>query len=209
MNEAEVRKQLQFLPANLVDIALEKSTIQTFPKGTELLRAHQYVQFLPIVLEGLIKVFSRFEERELLLYYIQPQQSCVMSFSSGLKNLPSKIHAVTEEESTVMLIPVYVLPNWLRDYPQFNTLFFEQYDLRYAEMLDTIEHILINKLDERLLAYLKQKIRLLNTTTLHLTHTQIANELGTVREVVSRMLKKLETEEKIEISSNGLKILQV
>ncbi len=207
MTEAEIKRKLSFLTPDLIEVAIEKSTIQTFPKGTELLRAHQYVQVLPIVLEGLIKVYSRFDERELLLYYIQPQQSCVMSFSSGLKNLPSKIHAVTEEESTVLLVPIDVLPDWIRNFPQFNTLFFEQYDLRYAEMLDTIEHILINKLDDRLLAYLKQKSELLNKSSLTLTHTQIANELGTVREVISRMIKKLESEGKIQISSDGIKIL--
>lgn len=209
MIKTEIKKQLSFLPAELIDVAIEKATIQTFPKGTELLRAHQYVQVLPIVLEGLIKVYSRFDERELLLYYIQPKQSCVMSFSSGLKNLPSKIHAVTEEESTVLLIPVEVLPHWIKNYPQFNTLFFEQYDMRYAEMLDTIEHILINKLDDRLLRYLQQKASLLHTNVLDLKHSQIANELGTVREVISRMLKKLENEGKIESTAIGIKILEV
>jgi len=206
MEEKEIRKLLSFLHPDLVDAALEKATIHTFPKGTELLRANQYVQVLPIVLKGLVKVYSRFEERELLLYYIQPTQSCVMSFSSGLKNIPSKIHAVTEEESTVLLIPVDILPDWIRNYPQFNTLFFEQYDMRYAEMLDTIEHILINKLDERLLKYLKQKSELLHTPILSITHSQIANELGTVREVISRMLKKLETEGLIEMNQDGIKI---
>jgi len=188
-------------------LGIESKTVKDFPKDTEILRDEQYVKVLPIVINGLIKVFSKFDEKELLLYYIQPEQSCVMSFSAALKNTPSKVFAITEEDSKILLIPVKNLPKWLGEYPELNELFYNQYDLRYSELLDTIHHLLIDKMDKRLFEYLKHKSELMNYESIKLTHGQIANELGTAREVISRVMKKLENEEKITQNSDGIRIL--
>ena len=202
-----IKQQLSFLSTSLIEELIKHSTIADFPKGTQILRDEQYVQVLPIVLNGLVKVFSKFEEKELLLYYIQPKQSCVMSFSAALKNAPSKVFAITEEDSKILLIPTDKLPKWLIEFPDLNTLFYNQYDLRYSDLLDTIQHILIDKMDKRLFEYLKNKAMLTNNSSIKLTHGQIANELGTAREVVSRVLKKLESEKKVIQTSNGIIIL--
>lgn len=199
-----IQQQLSFLSPSLIEELLAHATICDFPKETQILRDEQYVKVLPIVLEGLVKVFSKFEEKELLLYYIQPKQSCVMSFSAALKNTPSKVFAITEEDSKILLIPVDKLPHWLKEFPDLNTLFYNQYDLRYSDLLDTIQHILIDKMDKRLFEYLKNKLLLTNNVSLKITHSQIANELGTAREVISRVLKKLESEKKIEQTANGI-----
>ena len=199
-----IQQQLSFLSTSLIEELLKHSTINDFPKGTQILRDEQYVKVLPIVLNGLVKVFSKFEEKELLLYYIEPNQSCVMSFSAALKNTPSKVFAITEEDSKILLIPVDKLPKWLREFPDLNTLFYSQYDLRYSDLLDTIQHILVDKMDKRLFDYLKNKSKLTNNKSIKLTHGQIANELGTAREVISRVLKKLESENKIQQTANGI-----
>jgi len=198
---------LGFLGSDLANRISEYSQIKDIPRGTEILRGEQYVKVLPIVLEGLVKVFTRFEERELLLYYIQPSQSCVMSFSAIMNNQPSRVYATTEEDSKLLLVPVDKIPSLIKDFPSFNTLFYRQYDLRYAELLDTIQHILINKMDIRLFDYLQNKIRLSGQPYLKISHGQIANELGTVREVISRVIKKLEIEGKVEQTDKGIKIL--
>lgn len=203
----DIKRQLAFLGRELTQELLDQSTVQEIPKGTELLREEQFIKVLPIVLDGLVKVYSRFRDRELLLYYIQPQQSCVMSFSAALKNQPSRVFATTEQDSRIMLIPTEKIPDWLHRYPRFGTLFYEQYDLRYAELLDTIQHILINKMDKRLYDYLREKTEILGAPSLKISHNQIANELGTVREVVSRVIKKLEVEGKVEQKNNRIKIL--
>jgi CRP/FNR family transcriptional regulator len=129
-----------------------------------------------------------------------------MSFSACINNQPSKVFAVTEEESEVLLVPVGKIPEWLRKYPDFNNLFYEQYDLRYKELLDTIQHILINKMDKRLYDYLLQKSEVMDRDEIIISHGQIANELGTVREVISRVMKKLEMEGKVTQMTNGIKI---
>lgn len=198
---------LSFLKPKLLDELIKKSTLKEFSKGTEILREEQYVKVLPIVINGLVKVYSRFDEKELLLYYIEPTQSCVMTFYAALKNTPSKVFATTEEESKILLIPVQYLPNWLQEYPSFNDLFYNQFNLRYSELLDTIRHLLLDKMDKRLYDHLKKKSDLTNSNSVKMSHTQIANELGTAREVITRVLKKLETDEKIIQNSGEIKII--
>ena len=117
-----------------------------------------------------------------------------MSFTAGLKNSTSKIFAVTEEDSKILLIPFHKIPQILKEYPEFNNLFYAEYDLRYSDLLGTLEDVLVNKLDKRLIDYLTNKAKFTNTKQLKLTHLEIAKELGTSREVVSRVIKKLENE---------------
>lgn len=198
---------LSFLGPELMEKVTNESSVKEIPKGTEILREEQYVKVLPIVLDGLVKVYSRFEEKELLLYYIEPAQSCVMTFYAALKNTPSKVFATAEENSRLLLIPVRHLPQWLKEYPNFNELFYNQFNLRYSELLDTIRHLLLDKMDKRVYDYLKKKSVLTGNISINMSHAQIANELGTAREVVSRVLKKLETDGKVEQKSEGIKII--
>lgn len=199
------RKMLSFLGPELLDEIEENAIVREFPRGTEILREEQYIKVLPIVLKGLIKVFSRFEEKELLLYYIEPSQSCVMTFYAALKNAPSKIYAVTEEDSEVLLVPVQHLNRWLKDYPGFNEMFYDQYNIRYSDLLDTIGHLLVDRMDKRLYDHLKRKAELISGPV-KMSHNQIANEIGTSREVVTRILKRLETEGKVIQDREGIKI---
>lgn len=198
---------LSFLKPKLLEELIAQSTLKEFPKGTEILREEQYVKVLPIVLNGLVKVYSRFEEKELLLYYIEPAQSCIMTFYAALKNTPSKVFATTEEDSQILLIPVQYLPKWLKEYPDFNELFYNQFNLRYSELLDTIGHLLLDKMDKRLYDHIKKKSGLTKSNFVKMSHNQIANELGTAREVISRVLKKLEIDEKIVQNTDGIKII--
>ena len=201
------REILSFLTPDLVEKILKESVIKEIPLGTEILRAEQYVKVLPIVMRGLVKVFSRFDEKELLLYYIEPQQSCVMTFYAALKNTPSKVYATTEEDSTIVLIPVQHLPEWLKEHPDFNELFYNQFNLRYTELLETISHLLLDKMDKRLYEHLHRKSALIKGNPVKMSHHQLANELGTAREVISRVLKKLETEGKVVQKAEGIKIV--
>jgi CRP/FNR family transcriptional regulator len=201
------KKILSFLTPDLVEKIHKASVVKDIPKKTEILREAQYVKVLPIVLEGLVKVYSRFEEKELLLYYIAPEQSCVMTFYAALKNTPSKVFATTEEDSRILLIPVQLLPDWLKTYPDFNELFYNQFNLRYSELLDTIGHLLLDKMDKRLYDHLKKKSELTESDSVKMSHNQIANELGTAREVITRVLKKLEVDGKVVQNSGEIKII--
>jgi len=198
---------LNYFKPILLEQILRESSAASFTSGTEILRAEQYVKVLPIVLSGLVKVYTRFDEKELMLYYIEPSQSCVMTFYAALKNTPSKIYAVVEEDAELLLIPAELVPKWIKEFPDFNEVFYGQFNLRYSELLETIGHLLVDKMDKRVYDHLKKKSSLTNNQPVRISHNQLATELGTAREVVTRMLKKLENQGKIRQDHNGLQII--
>lgn len=182
---------------------------QKIPSGTEILREGQFVKVVPLVKKGLIKVFTRHDDRELLLYHIRPKESCIMSFSASINNEPSQIFAITEEDTEAFLIPVSEIASLVKKNPNINTFFFQQYKERYAELLDTIHHVLFNTMDKRLYEHLKDKIEMRKENPLKMSHQQLANELGTVREVISRVIKKLEGKGLVEQMGNKIKVLKL
>lgn len=175
---------------------------------TTILREGQYVKVIPLVISGLIKVFTRYEDRELLLYYIQPGESCIMSFSASLKNTPSQVYAVTEEDTDVLLMPIDKMEVWSKEHRDINMLFFEQYNKRYSDLLETIQHALFDKMDQRVFHHLLEKQSVTGNNPLKISHKRIANELGTAREVVSRVIKKLEHEGKVKQRGNLIEIIE-
>lgn len=203
---AELQKHLPGFSRDILEEIAEHGTLKEVPAGVEIVREGQYIKAIPLVLEGLVKVFTRTEDRELLLYYIGPAQSCIMSFSSGLSQAPSRIYAITEEPALLLLLPAAQLRQWVKQYPAVNELFYQQYNLRYTEMLDTIQSLLFGRMDHRLYAYLQELTRLRGTNLLDLRHKQIATDLGTAREVVTRVLKKLEQEGKVRQTDAGIEV---
>jgi len=202
-----LKKPLAYLGSELIEEIQSHSIIKDIPKDTVILREGQYVKVIPIVLNGLIKVFTRQENKELLLYYIKPNESCIMSFAASLKNSPSNVFALTEEDSTIVLMPVDKVSKWIKQFPNINMLFFQQYSVRYSELLDTIHHLLFDKMDKRLYDFIKKRIGLTGKNPLKISHRQIATELGTAREVISRVMKKLENEGKVKQHSTSIEIL--
>lgn len=191
-NQVDIESRFKYLGKDLLAELLSVSTVKTFDSNTELVREGQYIKFIPIVLNGLVKVYTQIEGKELLLYYIKPEESCIMSFSSSLNNEKSKIFAITQEECEILLIPSDNIAKWVTQYPTINKLFYHQYDLRYAELVDTIHQMLYYKLDKRLLDYLKEKVEITGKNPIKISHKEIANDLGTAREVISRLVKKME-----------------
>jgi CRP/FNR family transcriptional regulator len=203
-----LKDYLPFLPDDFIEEMEQFGTVMQFEPHTEILRQGQYVKLVPIVLEGIVKVFTRHEDKELLLYYIETGESCIMSFNAGLKNGASRVFALTESSSVLLLLPADKLRGWMKTFPAMNELFFQLYDQRYASLLDTIHHLLYNKLDHRLYNYLLEKAAQNNSKVIAIRHRQIASELGTVREVISRVMKKLEMEGKLRQLPGGIEILQ-
>jgi CRP/FNR family transcriptional regulator len=196
-----------FYEGELIDKIVDNCVVMDFESNTEILREGQFVKMIPIVLEGLIKVYRSFEDKDLLLYYIQPGESCVMSFAASVQNDPSRVYAITEEKSKVLLIPVELSSEFVKQYPHYTDLFFRLYNQRYDDLIDTINQLLFHKLDQRIVDYLKERQKLKNQKVLKLTHRQIAIELGTAREVISRIIKKLENDNKIIQHTNGIEVL--
>jgi CRP/FNR family transcriptional regulator len=202
-----IGEYLHYLPADFIDQLEQYGTMKNFETATEILREGQYVQYVPLVLDGVVKVFTRQEEKELLLYYIERGESCIMSFNASLKSSNSKVFAIAEENTVILLLPSDKLKIWTKTFPSLNELFYNLYDQRYLSLLDTINHLLYSRLDQRLYKYLLEMSKQKNSRILNIRHRQIAAELGTAREVISRIMKKLEQEGKLRQLPNSIEIL--
>lgn len=202
-------KTAEFAISNtLLEKLKKEGTIKTFAPDTVLIDENDHIKFVPIVLNGSIKVFKLDEDgREMLLYYIKPGESCVMSFLGATCNGTSKIKAVVEEEAEVLLLPVHKATHLIRENPQWIQFIFELYNRRFEDLLSVVNAIAFQKVDVRLWELLKTKVKMLKTEELNMTHQQIADELGTAREVVSRLLKQLERDKRISLGRNKIRIL--
>lgn len=193
---------------DLLDRLMKAGSVRTFDSGSIIIEEHDYIKNVPIVMSGSIKVFKLDEDgREILLYYIKPGESCVMSFLGAACNGTSRIRAMVEEKAEVLLLPVQNAIGLIRDNPDWLEFIFQLYNRRFDELLTVIDAVVFQKMDVRLWKYLKAKAKLLRSTELTITHQQMADELGTAREVVSRLLKKLEKGKKISLSRNKIKVL--
>lgn len=186
----------------LIDQIYLESKVIEVEKSTEILRAGQYVSVVPIVLSGLVKVYTFSDDKEFLLYYIKEYESCIMSFTAGINHEMSKINAVTEEKSTLLLLASSDVIKWSRLFPEFTTFYLKFYQNRYQDMVETLRHVVFDHLDQRILDYLKNRMEIEGDQSIKITHKEISNDLATSREVVSRILKKLENDKKI-IIKNG------
>ena len=202
-----LRTRLHFLEEALIAQIESTCEVVSVEAGTVLIRTGQYVKVVPIVLDGLIKVMTQHEDKEYLLYYIKPSESCVMSLTAGIKRRQSLIEAITEIKSDILLIPADQIQHWLDQFPKFNKLFYQQYEDRYTDMIETVHHLLFDKLDKRIYHYLVEKSQTLQTNPIRISHRQIAQDLGTAREVVTRVMKQLERDEKVRQWQEAIEIL--
>lgn len=202
-----LNSKLGFLEKELLAEMVTHCSIHQFPAGTELVRIGQYVKVIPIVLSGLVKVMTQHEDKGYLLYYIKPNESCVMSLTAGIKRQQSLIEAITETESELLLIPSEKIQHWIEIYPRLNKLFYQQYEDRYSDMIETVHHLLFDKLDKRILHYLNEKSETLQQNPVKISHRQIAQDVGTAREVVSRVMKQLERDNLVKQLHDSIQLV--
>ncbi len=207
MDLITLKKLIPQVDTELLQFIADEAVEMDVPADTTLLKTGNYVQSVPLVIKGLIRVSRNEEDKELLLYYIHPGEMCIMSFSACCNNSASLIEAVTLEETRILLIPSVKLREWINQFPSFNFFVYEMFNKRYLDLIETIDQLIFNHLDERLYNYLNEKALLTGTKTLNITHQQIATDMGTAREVISRLLKKLEREKKIITGRNQVKVL--
>ncbi len=181
---------------------------KTFAEGDIILKENAYINSIPIVISGSIRVMRTDEDgRELLLYYIESGESCIMSFLGGLHQDTSKIKAIAEEKTEILFIPIDRVTELIKEYPEWLKYIFRLYHKRFEELLEVVNEVAFKKMDERILNFIKKKVELTKNNELHLTHEQIAQELGTARVVVSRLLKQMEDEGLIVLGRNKIELM--
>ncbi len=199
----DFNQHYQFLEKDLQNEILRVGTFKTIPQGELLVREGQFITSFPLVLNGLIRVTRNNDGgNELLLYYLKKNEVCAMSLTCCMTNLKSTIKAVAEEETEVILLPVTMLDSWICQYPSWKQFVMETFQIRFRELIETVDAIAFLKLDERLINYFSYRMKKSGSTTFKGTHQDLALQLNTSREVISRLLKKLEKQGKIKLSRN-------
>ncbi len=183
-------------------------TVHHFEKNDIVLKENSYVKVVPLVIHGLIKIYKEEENgNEVLLYYIKPGETCIVSVMAGEKGEKVTVKGVVEEDCKVILIPKDRLYNLRKNFPNWNLYIYEQFNDKFDEVIDMVKVLTFSNKEKRLEDYLIKKANLNTSNVVKKSHQEIANELGSSREVISRLLKKLEKEGKIELSLRNIKIL--
>jgi CRP/FNR family transcriptional regulator len=199
MDEYQLHKYFPSLgEKELRETLLNECSIQTFEKDTILLEEGNYVKVLPLVIEGSVKIFKKDYDKEILMYYIKSGESCIMSISACIKDEKSQVQAITSDSTKVILVPIRFVNDWMRLFPTWNTFIISSYQSRFDNLLTAFNAVVFEKMDTRLVQYLKEKSNVLGSSTLKTTHIEIATELATARVVISRLLKDLENQGKIK-----------
>ncbi|EDP70738.1 transcriptional regulator, Crp family protein [Flavobacteriales bacterium ALC-1] len=185
----------------------EHSTLKSFNSQEYIVEQGKFIRFLPIVLSGNIKVFSNEDSIQFLLYYISSGESCIYSFAHIFNNEPAEFSAIAELDSELLLLPINKVNQWLKQYPSFSSLVLSDYQRHYKDLLNTTKQITCYNLDQRLLNYLKNKSKIKKSNILNISHQEIAYDLGTSREVISRLLKKLSLNNQVIQIGRKIKIL--
>ena len=197
-----------FEPALLEEMK-EFGELKHFSEGDVIMDYGKYIRMMPIIVNGTVKVLRKDEKgKEILLYYLSSNESCSMAYSCCVEAKKSEVKAIAEDDVELIAIPHAKLDEWLCKYPSWKNYIMRSFNERFLELLKSIESIAFHKLDERLIAYLKERQRLFGSSVIKVSHYVIADELATSRVVISRLLKQLENDGKILLYRNEIKLLK-
>ena len=187
-----------------------KSELKFFTSGESLMRTGQYFRSALLIVEGLVKVYREDDQgNEFFMYYLQPGQACALSMVCATKSETSQIMAKAVKDTQVIAIPLQYMDSWMAHYKTWYHFVLETYRSRFEELLVTIDHIAFRAMDERLLFYLKKHQDSLQSNVIPISHQEIAQELNSSREVISRLLKKMEQMGKVRLHRNAIEVIDL
>lgn len=186
----------------------EQGVLREIAEGERVMQAGQYIKSTVLVVDGRLKLYRENEEgKEFFMYYITPGSACALSMVCAAKQEQIDVVALADERSTLIMLPTQIMDELMRDYKSWYYFVLETYRNRFEELLDLVDNVAFNNMDERLLAYLKNHKEKLGTSTVQATHQTIANDLNSSREVVSRLLKKMEQQGWVRLGRNVIELL--
>jgi len=185
-----------------------KSMLMKVSGGETIMRIGSPVRAVPLIISGIVKVSRVNDEgQEILLYYVRSGETCAMSFTCWMTSKVSSVEGIAEEDSVILAVPGKVVDEWLLKYPKWKNFVMTTILDGFTEVIKSIDDIAFKKMDDRLIIYLKEKSKATRSSLINLTHQQIGDELGTNRVVVSRLLKKLENDNKLLLYRSQIKLL--
>ena len=205
---ADVRSRFDgIFEATLLEEIVEHGHHMNVPAGALLMDVGQQMDAVPLLLDGAIKIMQLDSEGdEMLLYFLESGDSCALSMGSFMGASKSSIRAVTERDTSLVMVPVGVGQGWMKIFTSWSAFVLESYQTRLEEMLDAIDALAFMDLPTRLRRYLSDKVKIQGNMTLQTTHKEIANDLHTSRVVVSRLLKSLEKEGLLSLHRNAVEM---
>ncbi len=207
LSVTEIKDLFPLFETNLLKEIEKNADIIEFAEGEDLMKSGQNIRYTILLKEGLVKIYREDEEgNEIFMYHLEAGQACALSIMCAVQNRTSEIKAVAVKPTKVYAIPVNLVEQWMRDYRSWYQFILSTYRARFEELLNTIDAIAFKNMDERLVIYLKKHSEISNDKTISLTHSQIAAELSTSREVVSRLLKKLAEKGLIKVNRQNIEI---
>ncbi len=191
----------------LIEEIEKNGTYKEFPADAVLMKRGQYIKSTMLILSGLVKVYREDEEgNEFLMYYLQPGEACALSMVCATRHESSPIMAKTVQDTAVVMVPVEVMSAWMQQYKSWYQFVVETYRSRFEELLQTIDGIAFKNMDQRLEAYLVKAVELQGTKIIAVSHQEIARELNSSREVISRLLKKMEQMGKVVLNRSSIEV---
>lgn len=184
---------------------IEDLPVLEIEPGEVILKEREFIKVIPLVLEGSIKLRKLDPTgREIIFYHIEPGESCILSITSCLHEKESHAEAIIEKRTRLIVVDASEVRSWMDQYPSWRKFTVKLYYERMAELMILLDSVIFKSVDDRLIGYLKMKAV---DNELHITHQQLASELGTAREVISRLLKQMEKEELISLERGKIKII--
>jgi len=197
-----------FFDSDLKDEIAKVGFVKTLKEGAHLMDVGQYVKTIPLIVDGKLKIFREDEDgNELFLYYLYNGEACAISLVCTINDKISQVRAVAMEDTTIISIPIENMDKFMMTYRSWYQFVVRTYGNRLNEMLHTIDSIAFLKMDERLLEYLDKTAEVRGTNIINDTHQNIATELNTSREVISRLLKQMERKGLVKLSRNHIEVI--
>ena len=202
-------KQLfpQFEPG-LIEVIEKEAVQRSFRAGDVIMRTGQYIKSTALVLEGQIKIYRENQDGgEFLMYYLGPGQACAVSMICAIQSQTSEIMAIAEEDTEVLMIPVQMMDELMNKYKSWYQFVIQTYRGRFDELLSVVDNIAFHNMDERLEFYLKRHANKSGKKIMEVSHQQIADDLNSSREVISRLLKKMEQRNLVKLHRNMIELI--
>ncbi len=189
----------------LKKVLAEQCLIRSFTSGDQLMKTGQYFKSAMLIVEGRVKLYREGDDgKEFFMYYLEPGNACALSLVCAARQEKSEVMARAVENTTALLVPIAMMDDLMRQYRSWYYFALETYRSRFEELLEVIDNVAFKGMDERLEFYLKNQQRQLQTDELSITHQQIADDLNSSREVISRLLKKMEQRGKVRLGRNTI-----
>ncbi len=209
ITEKELEAKFPSLQKSLVQEMVQVGEIKTFAEGETMMRTGQYIRSTMLILDGLVKIYREDEGSEFFMYYLYAGKACALSMVCAVRQETSELMAKAVTETTVLSIPLSYMDQWMTRYKSWYHFVLGNYRERFEELLQTIDHVAFRHMDERLVFYLKRHQETLKSNHIPLSFTEIAQDLNSSREVISRLMKKLSDKGLVRLHRSYIEIVDI